>query len=62
MTRTYLDFNTTSDAIEGLLQIYEQHLKRQDPELKDALDYELSDLVAYLDQIADLSCMVYNET
>ena len=49
MTRTYLDFNTTSDAVEGLLQIYEQHLKRTNPEVKDELAYELPDFVAYLD-------------
>ena len=64
MTRTYLDYNTIEEAVQGLLQVYEQHLRRTDPTQnypKEPLKYDLSQFVEYLDQIADLSCMVYND-
>ena len=62
MTRTYLDFDTISLAMEGLLQVYEQHVRRQGQIPTDQpLHYKLEDLVLYLDGIADLSCMVYND-
>lgn len=62
MTRTYLDFNTIEDAMHGLLQIFEQHLRRKQDTADKQLQYELSDLVEYMDSIADLSCMVFNDT
>jgi hypothetical protein len=63
MTRTYLDFNTTADAINGLLAVYEQHLRRTTQvKLDEPLQYELSDVITYLSSIADLSCLVYNDT
>ena len=62
MTRTYLDFDTISLAMEGILQVYEHHVRRQGSIPSDQpLNYKLVDIVAYLDAIADLSCMVYND-
>lgn len=63
MTRTYLDFNTIDDAMLGLLKIYEQHLRRTAlPGSNAHLQYDMSDLVEYMDSIADMSCMVFNDT
>jgi hypothetical protein len=62
MTRTYLDYDTVGLAMNGLLEIFEQHIRRtQNIELGQPLNYKLEDLVAYLDSFADLSTMVYNE-
>lgn len=42
MTRTYLDFNTVLLACEGIVQVFEQHLRRRHPE---QVSYDLTDLV-----------------
>ena len=63
MTRTYLDFNTIDDCCRGLCLIFEQHLRReQHLEDKESVDYTFSQLMEYIDQIGDLTCMVYNDT
>jgi hypothetical protein len=64
MTRTYLDFNTIEECVQSILQMFEQHLRRSNPDSKtphETINYELPLLVEYLDNIADLSCMVYND-
>jgi hypothetical protein len=65
MTRTYLDFDTISDALDGLVQIFEQSLRRtavaQGKILDEHLSYELPELLAFLDNLAELTCMVFND-
>jgi len=65
MTRTYLDFGCISDALDGLVQIFEQSLQRaaaaEGKVLDEHLSYELPQLLAFLDNLADLTCMVYND-
>ena len=59
-TRTYLDFDTVLQAMEGLVQAYEQRLEAQSN--GDKVSYEMRDLVLFIDNLADLQCMVYDET
>ena len=57
MTRTYLDFDTVADALDGLIQIYEHSLKNE----SNHFNYTLNELSDYIDKIADLTCLVYND-
>ena len=57
-TRTYSDYETVNEAMEGLCRIYEEHLKGSNPD-KAAITYDISQLFDFMDQMADLSCLVY---
>ena len=63
MTRTYLDFNTIDDCCRGLCLIFEQHLRReQHLQDSESVEYQLGELIEFIDKIGDLTCMVYNDT
>ena len=59
-SRTYLDFDTPAQAMEGLVQVYEQRLEQSTDGGK--VNYEMRDIVMFIDNLADLSCMVFDET
>lgn len=42
----------------GVCKIYEEHLKRQNPNTP-SITYDISQLFDFVDQLADLSCLVY---
>lgn len=44
--------------IAGVCKIYEEHLKRQNPNTP-SITYDISQLFDFVDQLADLSCLVY---
>jgi hypothetical protein len=44
--------------ITGVCKIYEEHLKRQNPNTP-SITYDISQLFDFVDQLADLSCLVY---
>ena len=53
-SRTYLDFETVNEALEGILQIFEQKLKtvaQQELSTSQTLTYSLADLINYLDKL-----------
>ncbi len=63
-SRTYLDFETVNEALEGILQIFEQKLKtvaQQEMSTTQTLTYSLADLIAYLDKLQDCCCLTYND-
>jgi len=61
-TRTYTDFETINDCLEGVCKIYEEHLKRNNPNIP-SITYDIAQLFSFIDELADLSCLVYaNET
>ena len=63
-SRTYLDFDTMNDALDGLVQIFEQKLRQvnaSEPSSGPQVTYALSDLLCYLDKLNDLSCLTYND-
>lgn len=43
--------------MEGVCKIYEEHLKRQNPHTP-SITYDISQLFDFIDQLADLSCLV----
>ncbi|CAG2168098.1 unnamed protein product [Oppiella nova] len=57
-TRTYSDFESVNDAMEGVCHIYEQHLKRTNPDTP-SITYDISQLFDFIDGLTDLSCLVY---
>jgi len=59
-TRTYADYETLSEALDGVCQIYETRLKQENPTFNN-ITYDISDLLAFLDSITDLSCLVWSE-
>jgi len=59
-SRTYLDFDTINDALDGVVQIFEQKLKTVNTEANQ-ITYSLVDLINYLDRLDDMSCLTYND-
>jgi hypothetical protein len=59
-SRTYSDYETVSEAMEGVCKVYEEHLKGLNPS-RPAITYDISQLFDFLDELADLSCLVYQK-
>ncbi|XP_065564998.1 enhancer of rudimentary homolog [Artemia franciscana] len=57
-SRTYSDFESVNDCMEGVCKLYEEHLKRQNPNIP-SITYDITQLFDFIDQLADLSCLVY---
>eukprot|EP01001_Neometanema_parovale_P013571 NODE_9974_length_615_cov_128.859756_g9704_i0.p1 GENE.NODE_9974_length_615_cov_128.859756_g9704_i0~~NODE_9974_length_615_cov_128.859756_g9704_i0.p1 ORF type:complete len:105 (+),score=29.44 NODE_9974_length_615_cov_128.859756_g9704_i0:87-401(+) len=60
-SRTYADFETLTEALDGVVQMYEQLLKQENPQFRN-ITYDITDLLAYMDSLGDLSCLVWNES
>jgi hypothetical protein len=56
-TRTYYDFETKTAAFDGVVRIFEEHLKSQNPRAAN-ITYDVQDLFTFLDGLADISCLV----
>ncbi|KAF0749843.1 enhancer of rudimentary isoform X2 [Aphis craccivora] len=57
-SRTYSDYNSVQECMNGICMIYESHLKKLKPRSL-YLTYDITELFEFLDQITDLSCLVY---
>jgi hypothetical protein len=57
-TRTYLDFDDYNSAMDGLTQIYEQRLQLKPGKTPT---YVFSDLVAFIDSLADIVILVWED-
>jgi len=60
-TRTYSDYESVNECMEGVCKIYEEHLKRTNPNIP-SITYDISQLFDFIDQLADLSCLVYQKS
>lgn len=60
-TRTYSDFESVNECMEGVCKIYEEHLKRKNPNTP-TITYDISQLFDFIDQLFDLSCLVYQKS
>lgn len=49
-TRTYSDYESVNEALEGVCKIYEEHLKRRNPNTP-TITYDISQLFDFLDQV-----------
>ncbi|CAN8000096.1 unnamed protein product, partial [Ixodes hexagonus] len=60
-TRTYSDYESVNECMEGVCHIYEEHLKHQNPNTP-SITYDISQLFDFVDQLVDLSCLVYQKS
>ena len=56
--RTYADYESVNECMEGICKMYEEHLKRMNPN-SPSITYDISQLFDFIDDLADLSCLVY---
>ena len=49
-TRTYSDYESVNECMEGVCKIYEEHLKRTNPNLP-SITYDISQLFEFVDQV-----------
>jgi hypothetical protein len=59
-SRTYMDFDTINEALDGMVQIFEQKLRVANSDAPQIV-YSLSDLIIYMEKLHDLSCLTYND-
>ena len=59
-TRRYQDFPTLAEALDGVCKLYEAQLKRLNPKLNH-IQYDISDLFQYVDDLPDISFMVFDD-
>ena len=55
-TRTYSDYETVVECMEGVCKIFEEHLKRANPR-NPSITYDISHLFDYIDKLTDLTCL-----
>ncbi|XP_061570584.1 enhancer of rudimentary homolog [Cololabis saira] len=55
---TYADYELVNECMEGVSKMYEEHLKRINPN-SPSITYDISQLFDFIDDLADLSCLVY---
>merc|ERR1719427_2092173 len=56
-SRIWEDYDNLSQAIDGVIQMFERQLKKTNPEKKQ-ITYDLKDLFAYLDELRDVGLMM----
>ncbi|UYV81157.1 ERH [Cordylochernes scorpioides] len=52
---------SVNECMEGVYHIYEEHLKRQNPNTP-SITYDISQLFDFINQLTDLSCLVYQKS
>ncbi|XP_003737475.1 enhancer of rudimentary homolog [Galendromus occidentalis] len=60
-TRTYADFESINECMERICHIFEEHLKKQNPE-SPSITYDISQLFEFIDQLHDMTCLVHQKT
>ncbi|XP_074286349.1 enhancer of rudimentary homolog [Silene latifolia] len=58
-SRTFMDNDSISQAMDGICALYERKLKEINPTLRN-LSYDIDDLYNFIDGLADLSALVYD--
>uniref|UniRef100_A0A914GS80 Enhancer of rudimentary homolog n=1 Tax=Globodera rostochiensis TaxID=31243 RepID=A0A914GS80_GLORO len=59
-SRTWSDYETLTDCMEAVCKIYEEHLKKLNPDVP-CIQYDISELFKFIDRLADLSCLVLDK-
>lgn len=57
-TRTYSDYESVNECMEGVCKIYEEHLKRRNPNTP-TITYDISQLFDFLDQVKYISSLTF---
>jgi len=59
--RTYSDYESVNECLEGTCKIFEEYLKKINPN-SPSITYDISQLFDFIDQLADLSCLVFDKS
>ncbi|XP_050079188.1 enhancer of rudimentary homolog [Anopheles maculipalpis] len=57
-TRTYSDYESVGQCMEGVCKIYEEILKRRNTNAL-TITYDISQLFDFIDQFSDFCCLVF---
>ncbi|KAL0327616.1 UNVERIFIED_CONTAM: putative folate-biopterin transporter 6 [Sesamum angustifolium] len=60
-TRTFMDYESISQAMDGICGLYERKLKELNPAMRN-ITYDISDLYNFIDGLADMSALVYDHS
>ncbi|XP_076895694.1 enhancer of rudimentary homolog [Bidens hawaiensis] len=60
-TRTFMDYESISQAMDGICAIYERKIKNLNPVMRN-ITYDIQDLYNYIDGLADMSALVYDHS
>ncbi|KAL3819094.1 hypothetical protein ACJIZ3_004999 [Penstemon smallii] len=60
-SRTFMDYDSISQAMDGICGLYERKLKELNPAIRN-LTYDISDLYNFIDGLTDLSALVYDHS
>ncbi|XP_004498795.1 enhancer of rudimentary homolog [Cicer arietinum] len=60
-TRTFMDYASISQAMDGICALYEKKLKELNPAIRN-LSYDIMDLYNFIDGLADMSALVYDSS
>ncbi|CAK0810172.1 unnamed protein product [Prorocentrum cordatum] len=58
-SRTYLEYDSLSEGMDGLCQLYEQALKMQHAD-KATAKYSLEELWQFVDDLQDIVCLIHD--
>ncbi|KAJ8774178.1 hypothetical protein K2173_009609 [Erythroxylum novogranatense] len=60
-SRTFMDYGSISQAMDGICGLYERKLKEIHPAHAN-ISYDISDLYNFIDGLADMSALVYDHS
>ena len=58
--RTYSEYESVNECMEGICKMYEEHLKRMNPP-GQSITYGVDQLFEFIDRMVNLSCLVFRE-
>ncbi|XP_063721625.1 enhancer of rudimentary homolog [Symsagittifera roscoffensis] len=56
-SKTFADYESVQEALEGICKMFEEHLKRTHPE-EPTITYDIAELFEFIDSLPDLCCLV----
>ncbi|KAK8553621.1 hypothetical protein V6N13_062419 [Hibiscus sabdariffa] len=60
-TRTFMDYGSITQAMDGICGLYERKLKELNPATRN-ITYDIADLYNFIDGLTDLSALIYDHT
>ncbi|PIA45948.1 hypothetical protein AQUCO_01600297v1 [Aquilegia coerulea] len=60
-SRTFMDYESISQAMDGICGLYERKLKELNPTIRN-ITYDIADLYNFIDGLVDLSALVYDHS
>jgi hypothetical protein len=60
-SRTYADYETVVECMEGLCKVFEEHLKRLNP-TSSQITYDITQLYEFIESFSDMSVLVFQKS